>query len=1029
MPRRFAHQRLTFNPTVFGGLLLLVCAASPVCAQYRFDHWTTEQGLPQNQVNAITQTRDGYLWLATSDGLARFDGVRFTVFKRSNTPGFENNRLASLYEDRQGRLWIGSEEGALICYEAGRFTSYSERDGLPTDRLVLIEEDEAGRLWLTGQRRNLVELRDGRFIVHRPADYLPGVLAPRHLEDRCWWSQDDRGVHIFTRGRRLSLTKQDGLPSLQINSVRTDQHGTLWIGTQAGLVRVKDGRLSVIPLQKFLPGEDIGGLCYEDRQSNIWYPKSFYLRQGRADSFVSFAEQVRDTILQFYEDREGSIWIGASEGLYRARPLPVRTLTEAPGVPFHLTDLIYSVLEDRNGNVWLGKWGGGLSRYCDGQFTHYVGGAAWRASWSGRKAYPDAWANNIVYTEGLFGSRVTALYEDRTGVIWVGTESNEESGVSRLADGKFTRYSAQHGLAQTWAMLQDRAGDFWFATTTGLTRQHNGSFTIYTTQDGLPANECHALLEDREGRLWIGTHGGLALLEQGRFRAWTERDGLAGKQVRSLYEDEQGALWIGTYDGGLTRFKDGRLTPYTSKQGLFNDGISHILDDGRGNFWLSCNRGIFRVSQQQLNDYAAGQRAPLTSVVYDAQDGMLKAECNGGRQPGGWKLRNGQLWFPTMEGVAIIDPATLRLNSLPPPIVIEDCRLNQKRADCGAELRIEPGQDHLEIQYTANSFIKPEQVKFRYRLAGLETEWVEAGNRRVAYYPHLPPGDYLFIVRAANSDGVWNERGQSLRIIVSPSFWQTWWFTGLCLLLVTGSAVLIYRQRHQRRIRQLQREKSAQQNFTHQLLESQEQERQRIANNLHDSLSQDLLLIRNWALQGADLLAAQTPGRQQLDEIAERSAHAIAEAKEIIYNLRPLQLEQVGLAGAIRIMFRKLSSSSGVAFTADLIECEDALSPEAKINLYRIVQEGANNVIKHADATQARLTLKLAERQLALVLQDNGRGFEVAAVTANGARGLGLASLAQRAQMLGGQLAIESQPGAGTTVTLIINLPETLRGN
>ncbi len=447
-------------------------------------------------------------------------------------------------------MWIGSEEGVLIRYQAGQFTSYTARDGLPPDSIVRIEEDDAGGLWLIGYRNYLIEYRENRFIAHCPADYFPGVVLPSGRRNNLWWSQDEHNLHVFIRGRRLSLTMQGGLPGLPVENIYVDQAGTLWLGTRGGAARVKNGQVTALPPHKYLPLGCVNCAVYEDRQGNLWYFRNQQLNSLH-DGVITAHSEVHNFTFILYEDREGSVWFGSNEGLYRARALPVRTLTEAPR-DYGLTKSIYSVLEDRSGNVWLGKLGGGLSCYRAGGFTHYVIGEEWRRMFWEKPAWQ---LRQFVYAEGLFSTKITSLYEDRAGVIWVGTEG----GVSRFADGKFTRYSDQHGLAATWAMLQDQAGDFWFATTTGLARQHDGSFTIYTTKDGLPDDECHALLEDRHGRLWVGTYGGLARWEQGRFSAWTERDKLAGKQIRSLYEDAQGRLWIGTYDGGLTSFKEGRL--------------------------------------------------------------------------------------------------------------------------------------------------------------------------------------------------------------------------------------------------------------------------------------------------------------------------------------------------------------------------------------------------------------------------------------------------------------------------------------
>ncbi|HEX9000510.1 MAG TPA: two-component regulator propeller domain-containing protein [Blastocatellia bacterium] len=967
-------------------LFWLCLIGLPVTAQYKFDHWTVNDGLPQNAINAIIQTRDGYLWVATNDGLARFDGVRFTVFNHGNMPGIGGNRFASLYEDREGTLWAGSE-GTLIRYRDGVFVSYTVKDGVPEDEIARIEEDERGGLWVSGRKTSLSRSWEGRFIRYNMTECLPGHIPGESARNGLWWSRDERGLHFFQRGRWFTVSRPQ-VPSLLVTGTNQDQYGRLWIGTSDGNVQTK---VSFVPA---LSGRQPSGGIHLDRKGNQWFSRrqDQTLRRERNGVIESYPA-VNSMVTAFYEDREGWLWIGTNAGLFRAREIGISTLTRSEGL---LSELTYSVLEDRSGAIWIGTWGGGPARFADGRFTHFF----------------------LTNPAELYGTRVTSLYEDRAGTIWIGMQG----GMNHFQNGKLTRFSDQFGLAETWATCQDRAGDFWFATTTGLTRlRGGGGFMTYTMRDGLPFNDVRVLLEDRGGALWIGTYGGLARWQDGRFTTWTENEGLSGNRIRCLYEDGDGALWIGTYDGGLTRLKNGRFTHYTVREGLFGNGVFQILEDGSGYFWMSCNQGIFRVRRQELNDFAEGRIASITSVGYGVKDGMVNPECNGGRQPAGWRMRDGKLWFPTINGLAIVDPAGVPINKLPPPVVIEECRLNRIPVPFQKELRIAPDQDNLEIQYTANSFIKPEQVKFKYRLAGMDADWVEAGNRRVAYYSHVPSGDYTFTVIAANSDGVWNTEGVSLKVVVIPPFWRRWWFVSLLCLWIAGWVTLAVRRRFAR----LRRETARQQVFARQLIESQEHERQRFASELHDSLSQDLILIRNWALQGIAQLDEPSPGSQQLHDISARSAQALAGVKEIIYNLRPHLLEEVKLSGAIKIMFRKASSSSGIAFTAEVAPQADRLPPETQINLYRIVQECVNNIIKHSQATEAQLTIRHEDGVLLLMVRDNGCGFEAEIRAASGNTGsLGLTSITERARMLGGEHEIQSAPGQGAIITVKLNWQE-----
>ncbi|MBI3426521.1 MAG: hypothetical protein HY011_26640 [Acidobacteria bacterium] len=1013
MPCRLIANLLFCERRALGALGLFAALGLPAAAQNELDHWTTADGLPQNAINAITQTRDGYLWLATNDGLVRFDGLRFTVFKRSTTPGLATNRFRCLYEDSQGTLWAGSPESILTRYRDGQFHSYTVKDGLPTDEIGKIDEDETGLLWLTGaQFGYVVAWRDGPVNVFRARDRLPGLYQVKNAGGNMLWSLSAAGLHLLRHGLVLTLTPRDGLPDLTINAVMADAQDSVWINARGGSVRLRGGQLSVIAPPSAQLSQALGLCHFADRYGNYWYPVPGQLVRVDAQSRTVYDKL---TVTAFWEDRESALWIGANEGLYCYRQRPVRILTEAPGPRYNVTRLIYSVLEDRQGDVWLGKWGSGLSRYHAGQFTHYVAGPVWFRAITLARQQGDRIFDNYVYTAGLYEAKVTALYEDRAGLLWAGTNGGTASGVSQFKDGQWTRFSSEHGLADTWAILQDRAGAYWFATSTGLTRLRDGQWTVFTTQDGLPGNECHALLEDHQGRLWIGTYNGLARWDGQRFRAWTENEGLAGRQVRCLYEDAAGALWIGTYDGGLTRLKDGRLTPFTSRQGLFNDGVSWLLDDGQGCFWLSCNRGIFRVSQRELNELAEGRRHSISSLAYGKQDGMRDAECNGGRQPAGWRLRNGQLWFPTMEGVAIIDPANVPRNTQPPTALIEESLLDQQALPWRDGVRLLPGQTNLELRYTGTSLLHSEAVTFQYQLSGVDQTWVEAGTRRSANYSHLPPGQYSFSLRAANSDGVWGAPGPPLRIVVLPHWWQTWWFRGLAGLSVAGLIALVARTRRRR----AQQQQATQAAFARRLIDTQEHERERFASEIHNDLNQYLLVIKSRATLGAQAAADPEAVRVQFDEIETWAKQGLEEARRIAYDLRPHQLDDLGLAATLEALLAKLSTATPIKFTGDLADVRGLLTPAAETSLFRIAQECANNIIKHSHATAAHFELSCDARAVRLTVTDNGQGF--APETIQPACSFGLTDIAERVRLLGGTLQLEAAPGQG--VILKITLP------
>jgi signal transduction histidine kinase len=481
-------------------------------------------------------------------------------------------------------------------------------------------------------------------------------------------------------------------------------------------------------------------------------------------------------------------------------------------------------------------------------------------------------------------------------------------------------------------------------------------------------------------------------------------------------------LWIGTYDGGLGRFKDGRFTRYTVKEGLFNNGVFQILEDERGNFWMSSNRGIYRVSKQELNEFAAGKLRAITSIAYGKSDGMRNVECNGGLQPAGIKSRDGKLWFPTQEGVAVIDPAVMTTNPKPPPVLIESFQLNRTPVAFDREVRIAPGQQNFEIEYTALSFINSEHLRFRYKLEGLDHDWVEAGTRRTAYYPHLPPGEFAFKVIAANSDGIWNLEGKELKVIVLPRFYQRRRFVVLISIGLAGLAFLGYRYR----VSQLERARATQQAFSRQLIASQEAERKRIAAELHDSLGQRLVVIKNLALMHLNSVSKNGEGangadRAQIEEISAEASQAIGEVKEISYNLRPYQLDRIGLTKAIEAIIRTARSASEIAFSAEIDELDGVFPKDDEINFYRVVQESVSNILKHSQATEASVIIRRSPGGLRLMIRDNGKGFTPNTAKSDSPRGgFGLIGITERAQLLGGKPIIYSAPGQGTAISIEI---------
>jgi signal transduction histidine kinase/ligand-binding sensor domain-containing protein len=967
------------------GTCLFVLAIAPTFGQYRFDSWTADTGLPQNYIKDILQSRDGYLWFTTGDGFVRFDGVKFTVFDKSNSPGLNSNRLWIVYEDPTGDLWVSTEDGRIIRRHKGTFSTYGPEAGLSGRQVASIDSDGEGRLVVSAYDDRIVrQWADGKFVPLSPTARLPAVASAGQLNPGLFCSADETKLWCFINGRANEWTLPKGLQNVKlVPGTALGRDGSVWAPADLGVIRIEPGKTPRAYTEKDgLPGKPIilttGArlfLLSMDAKNAYWLTD---METMQSQALGPDAPNGLGASLKAYADREGNIWFGTiRDGIFRARSQSVKSITMNHGSE---SNVVYPIYEDRKGVVWIGT-NAGLFRYENGSVTQD----------------PDLRDHSIM-----------SIGEDGSGQLIVGSFNS----VWIQERGRFNAKLTLPGVV--WSIHPDGDGALWFGCDNGLIRYKDNQTTLYTTKDGLAGNDVKVIISDSTGGLWVGTYSGLTHYKDGQFSKWTERDGLPSDTVRALYQDRDGVLWIGTYDGGMGRFKDGRFTRYTIKEGLFNNGVFQMLEDGRGNFWMSSNRGVYRVSRRDLTDFAEGKITSITSVGYGKSDGMLNAECNGGRWPAGVATREGKLLFPTQDGVALIDPNTVPINPQPPPVLIETFLIDRSPVGFDREVQIRPDHESFEIQYTAPSFLNAENIRFKYRLEGLDNKWTEAGTRREAYFSHLPPGSYTFRVIAANSDGIWNTEGALVRLVVQPRFYRTWWFLSIVGLSVVGLAFAAYKVR----INQLDRARRKQEEFSRKLLESQEQERQRIAAELHDSLGQSLLIIKNRiALAQSDIEERETV-EEQLDELSHSATSAIEECREIAYNLRPYQIGRFGLSKTLYGIFMRLNEVTSIKATAEIQSIDDQLDDEAQTNVYRVVQECVNNIIKHSQATEATFVVTHTDHQITLLLQDNGRGFKSGEQQKEDRSGFGLLSIAERVKMMGGTLQIDSSNGTRIQVQI-----------
>ncbi len=727
----------------------------------------------------------------------------------------------------------------------------------------------------------------------------------------------------------------------------------------------------------------------EEADGTIWFAEGGGLvrfRDGRFRTFTT-ADGLPDSYVNsVMRDREGSLWIATQRGLARLSEQPITTYSVEQGLAAKNT---YPILRDRRGDIWIGTWPG-LTRVRNGVFE------------------------NVAVAAGVVNRNVLSLAEARDGSIWVGLYGN---GARRLtiegADAHIAASAVVGPPNIVYAIYQSQSGDVWLGGDEGAFRWHDGVIDPpLPNTDGLSA-----FYENDRGTLWIGRTAGLARYANGVVTVFGEAEGFAGKHVRMIHPTRDGALWLGTYDTGLFRYRDGVFTRYTTEQGLPANGAFQILEDAQQRFWISSNSGIYRVAKSELDEVADGRRRRVTAVRYGRDDGMANEECNGLGRPAGARAADGRFWFPTQDGVVVVDPTTVG-HQPAPPVVILDAAVGGFAVPSLDRIEIRSGSTSVDVRYAALTFVRPELAHFKYRMENLETEWHDdTGVERVARYARLPYGNFRFRVIAANRDGVWNDDGASIAIVVVPPFWRTSWFLALMMTAVMAAGFGV----HRLRLGVLERRQAVQQAFAQQLIDSQESDRKRIASDLHDGVSQTLVVIRNWAQIGGPTLPDESPARRRMGEIADAASQALGEVREVVHDLVPHHLERLGLTAAIEEAAARVADASGIQVRCQLADVRDQLSAEAALRLFRVLQEGLNNVVKHSEATNALVELAREPSHVRLTICDNGKGFAPGAVTPTVAgHGFGLVGMQERARMMGAELTVDSEPGHGTTITIVV---------
>ena len=974
---------------------------------YLIDTWETEDGLPENSATAMVQTPDGYLWFGTFNGLVRFDGVRFTVFNRANTPQLPDAGIVNLHVDQRGWLWVSTLRGTVVLAD-NKWQSFGTNEGWAGNYVRTFAERSNGDLLFTTFDGKILEFANGRLRQLPDPPGEPGGGYQAHVDEMSqWWVAQHQFVGHWDGQRWVQMVEVSGAAPDR-TSIAAARGGGMWLFLNNVLCRYRGGtQVSRLPVPEFLGSvwsmsEDSGG--------NVW------ICTDRGIFQVSSAGKVRhwtftnglssDSSRFVFEDRENNLWVGTSGGglqRFKARrfySFGVEERSEPPQV-------VSSVSANAAGDVWIATYGRGLFRRSASELTRV----------------PLSAHDNV-------GRWLQSVLEDRMGRVWAGT-SLQGLWLLGKHDPRVI-LAGEAGDNGFTTLFEDSRGRVWIASGQDACVYDSGRFRVFGLQDGLPRGPISCFAEDSSGAVWLAHQDGVFRLVKDRFMLMNDESGLPLSDIACLRGDGSGAMWMGSRTQALIRWHEGRIATVGAAAGLPVHAIYSILEDKHGNWWMTSDAGVVRAGLADLRAAADNPAARVRCQVLDKSDGLPGTEFSTGRQPMSARDAEGKLWFAMPKGVAVIDPEKSSVNEKPPPTHIEKVSYFLPASGAASGRRVElrppfsekvflpPGSRQLEISYTGLSFVSAEKVRFQVKLEHEDAEWLQADNRRVAYYYDLQPRDYVFRVRAANNDGVWNEAGASLAFAVQPLFWQTLWFKALGLVML---AALVYGGVHQRMAR-LEKERAAQQAFTRQVILSEENERKRIAGELHDGLGQNLLLIKNRLALAAARQSDVPEHTRQLEAATAATTRAIGEVRAISHALRPTALEEVGLTKAIESMLEQLGEGSATKFAAELDKIDGLLAPEMEINLFRIVQEGLNNITRHAGAAQVILEVKREDPGLRVSLFDDGRGFDAEKLRdgAGARRGLGLASMNERVKYLTGSLDLQSAPGRGTRVTVRVPL-------
>ena len=1016
--------------------------------EYIIDSWNTEKGLPVNGVNTLTQTKDGYLWLGSEEGLVRYNGSDFVVFNSKNNPAFKDSFITSLYSDQSDTLWIGTRMGTLIRYSDKKFKGFT-LPAVNNKQINAIVNDKKGNVWIGGIETGLIKFDGEKTKVYTIKDSLV------NNDIKCFsldanggiWIGTVDGLSYFKAGKFINYNGLNGSVNNNIRSICAAPDGNgVWIGTNGGgisaaRINLSSNSIVVSPLElnHHLPNGSISCLISDNK--SVWIGMyggglaSLNVQTQKLTYLNSKNGLNSDLILTMFKDQEKNVWIGSfSGGIFKLKKKRIFMLDKKSGLD---SEIILPVMCDSKGAIWIGTEEKGVYRYADGQLKHY--GVA----------------------EGLSNNIILSLAEGDKGMIWVGTSGG---GLNRIDGNKITVFKdpvKQRNIVT--AILNDPGKGVWVGTDGGgLNYWKNGTLRPYFHDDELQTEKIFYLLKQKE-RLWIATDGnGLQYLENGKHYSLNETIGFKPSSILSLLPDEGGGLWIGTLGSGITYLKDGKVTVIDSKHGLFDDNAMQLLPDKLGYLWMGSNNGISKVSTTELWDFVKGNIKTVHATAYGVADGMNTKECNGGSMPPGCIMPDGIMCFPTAKGVAMFDPENMKAGPLSFSVKIENVLVNNHETEINARIKLSSEINYLEIRYAAITFSDPSKINYQYKLDGFDKEWQSVGKRRIAYFTNLAAGQYSFRVRASGSDGVWIESKDIFQFSIPLPFYRSYWFyTAIILLLfIIGMIWVDVRSRRQKGIEleQLVKERTAElqeeivkrEKLGEALLIAKEaaEESSNMKSALLANMSHELRTPMNGILGFSELLYDSVSDESQ----REMAFHILKSGERLMYTLNTVLDLAMLESGNLQIFNQNLNISDIINKVTDpylpVLQSKNIkLSIDTPLNIQacsdekiieRIISSLFDNAIKFTQKGSISIIssefYKENNRWISILVEDTGLGIpndkfdiifkEFRQVSEGYGRsqegtGLGLSLSLKMALLIGGTIVLKSELNKGSSFELV----------